>query len=271
VSNFLAKHPELVALVPVLLDRGDPYGRKFALRLALAAQTPEMLQALEEFALGQTGPDQQRIEAANGVSRAGKWPSGPRRLWIQGEYREILLLGFELDQEPKNVCSNAEAQRLSLEAAHALYGKDPAKAQLLLQRALDLEPDSPVLFNNLALCYQLQGRTEKSRAMVQEMHQRFPDYWFGRITLARTHIQNREFEQARAVLAPMLAARRLHIAEFASLCMAEIDLLLAQGQRTGARSWFDIWKQANPDHPQLEDYRNRVSAVSPLGWLLGRR
>lgn len=269
--NFLAKHPELVAVVPVLLDRGDPYGRKFALRLALAAQTPEMLQTLEEFALGQRGPDQQRMEAANGVSRAGKWPSGPRRLWIQGEYREVLLLGFELHQEPKTGLTNREAQRLYLEATDALFQNNPAKAQPLLEKALALEPNSPVLFNNLAMSYELQGMTEKSGPMVQEMHRRFPDYWFGRITLARTHIQNGDFEQARAVLEPMLVARRLHFSEFAALCMAEIDLLLAQGQRAGARSWFEIWQQANPDHPQLEEYRNRVSAVSPLDWLLGRR
>src|SRR5208282_1740376 len=55
--GFLSDHPELVSVVPMLLDRGDPVGRGFALRLALLAETPEMLAALRDFALEQRGPD----------------------------------------------------------------------------------------------------------------------------------------------------------------------------------------------------------------------
>src|SRR5205085_418250 len=64
VRRFLQVHPEIVALTPLLLDRGDPQGREFVLRVALMAQTPEMLAALRDFAFSQRGPDPLRVQAA---------------------------------------------------------------------------------------------------------------------------------------------------------------------------------------------------------------
>jgi hypothetical protein len=83
--RFLETHPELTALTPLLLDRGDPDGRGLARRLARMAETPEMLAALHAFALGQRGPDQHRIEAGEAAQAAGLMPSGPVRFWANGE------------------------------------------------------------------------------------------------------------------------------------------------------------------------------------------
>ena len=41
--RFLTQHPEMVSLIPILLERGDPQGRDFAQRLARIAETPETL------------------------------------------------------------------------------------------------------------------------------------------------------------------------------------------------------------------------------------
>lgn len=83
--RFLRKHPEIIAVVPMLLERGDERGREFALLLARTANTPELLEALKDFALSQHGPDQLRMEAAQVASQAGLLPPGPMRQWLGGE------------------------------------------------------------------------------------------------------------------------------------------------------------------------------------------
>jgi tetratricopeptide (TPR) repeat protein len=75
-QTFLSNHPEVAELIPVLLDRGDPQGREFAFRFANALKTPDMLEALREFALSQRGPDGMRHEAA--IAASCRIPSGPR-------------------------------------------------------------------------------------------------------------------------------------------------------------------------------------------------
>lgn len=97
VLRILKQHPELVALTGILLDRGDPTGRTFALDLALSARTPEMLQALRDFALGQRGPDELRIRAAQELSRDGLLPEGPVRTWVKGRWQELSHYQFEID------------------------------------------------------------------------------------------------------------------------------------------------------------------------------
>jgi tetratricopeptide (TPR) repeat protein len=87
--RFLNRYPEVVGLVPLLLDRGDPEAREFALHLARVSQLPELLVALRDFALSQRGPDTMRLEAARAAAEAGLL-AGPVGLWLQGEWREVI-------------------------------------------------------------------------------------------------------------------------------------------------------------------------------------
>ncbi|MDQ3815681.1 MAG: tetratricopeptide repeat protein, partial [Armatimonadota bacterium] len=149
---YLRRHPEVAQRVPFLLDRGDPMGREFALRLALMAQTPEMLEALRDFALGQRGPDALRHQAAQGVAEAGLLPSGPTRLWYDGEWRELILMGFELHDEPI-IRHRRRVQELLAQAIEALHQDRADEAEELFQQALEIEPDAPDILNNLAVTY----------------------------------------------------------------------------------------------------------------------
>ncbi len=99
--HYLKQHPEVEFLIPCLLERGDPDGRKFALDLAKLAETPELLAVLRNFALSQHGPDESRQRALQIVSEAGGLlPAGPVRVWLRGEWKEILTMGFEIHHEP---------------------------------------------------------------------------------------------------------------------------------------------------------------------------
>jgi tetratricopeptide (TPR) repeat protein len=64
IRRYARQHPTLIPLTPALLDRGDPRGRVLAVQTALSLRTPEMMQALRDFAAGSRGPAALRRQAA---------------------------------------------------------------------------------------------------------------------------------------------------------------------------------------------------------------
>ncbi len=264
-AEFHGTHPELLTLVPILLDRGDPAGREFALRAALSFKTPEMLAALQHFALSQRGPDGMRSEAAQAAAKAGLLPSGPVRLWIQGEWRETLLFGWEITTEPLNAYKHSsQVQSLLAEAFEAMHRGHASRAASLHRQALELEPDSPDILNNLGASYQAQGRQSEAEALLRQVHERFPDYLFGRTGMAKLCIQEGRLADAKALLDPLMTRKRFHVTEFAALAAAQIDYWLAQKKKEGARSWIEMWEKVDPNSKLLPIYRRKLR---PLRWL----
>jgi tetratricopeptide (TPR) repeat protein len=263
VRRFLEAHPGVAGVVPALLDRGDRQGRELAFRVALMARTPALTEALRDFAFGRRGPDDLRVQAANAVCEAGLVPAGPTRMWLQGAWAETLLCGFELHGEPVHRHS-PPVEELAAQAMEALYDGDGERAEGLLKRALEQEPTAPDLLNNLANAYLAQGREDEARALMREIHERDPDYLFGRVNVAQQHIERGELDRARELLLPLLSRRRLHFSELAALCMGQMSLFLAEGNRAAARQWLQLWENADPDHPQIPEWRERIE---PQGWM----
>lgn len=272
--RFLQKYPEIVGVIPSLLERGDGEIRQFAILLADVVRTPELLEALKDFALSQHGPDQLRHKAAQIVNEAGLLPSGLVRLWMQGKWRKILLLGFEIYGEPDEKHA-PRVQQWAQEAMLALYKEDWSQAERLLDQALAVEPDTPDLLNNRAMAYKLQGRDEEAETILQQIHERNPDYLFARVGLAQRHVERGEFEEAHELLEPLLHRKRLHFSEFDGMCGAFVQLTLAEGNRDVARSWFDIWESVDPENPKLDIFRLQVNnpfrSLGLKNRLLGRK
>jgi tetratricopeptide (TPR) repeat protein len=215
---------------------------------------------LKDFALSQDGPDKLRIEAAQLVREAGLLPAGPARIWSQGEWHDLLLLGFEIYDEPELTVHSPQVTEWMQDAVLALREQDVQRAEPLLRKALAQEPDKPDLLNNLAVVYELQGQHQEKKALIREIHERYPDYFFGRANLARQYTQDGDYERARQLLDPLLRQNRIHTSEFVSLCAAEIELHLAQGNVDAARSWFNFWDSTHLPDPQIERYRSRLGA-----------
>jgi tetratricopeptide (TPR) repeat protein len=134
----------------------------------------------------------------------------------------------------------------------ALCDGDGVTAERLLKAALKIEPDAPDLMNNLGAAYELQGLHDQSRRLVREIHERWPDYFFGRVGVANQLINEKKFEAARTMIEPLLQKTRLHHTEFSALCSCYIRLLVAEDNLEAAISWSDLWQQTQPDHPDLE-------------------
>jgi Flp pilus assembly protein TadD len=258
--RFYEEHPEMKTLIPILLERGDPAGREFAVRLTAWAQAPEILAALREFALGQHGPDQMRLQASQTAVKSGALDAGLNRLWLKGEWQEMLLMGFELHGEPL-VKFSPQVRRI-VDSAHIAFDEGAGvEGERLIRKALEIEPDNPSLLNNLGKAYELQGRDDEALELAYEIHQRFPDYLFGRVNLAMMMILEDKLDEAEELLKPLFKRRQMHFSEYGAFIAAQIELALARRNRKAARSWFEMWEQVDPDNPNLERFRSRVTSV----------
>jgi tetratricopeptide (TPR) repeat protein len=264
VRSFALQHRELTSSIPHLLDRGDEAGRSFAWRVARLLDTPEIRDALLGFCLSQRGPDQLRIEIANYLSQCGMLPDGRARLWLEGEWREIECMGFEIVEEPTGQPHTPCVDRWARDALAALHKDDGTEAERLLQMCLEVEPDRPELLNNLAQAFVLQGKKTEAESLIRQIHERWPDYFFGRISMANLAMQAGDLEKAETYLAPLRRQMRLHLTEFDALAGTYFELCFARGEMDAARRWLEMWKQINPDHPGLPQLERRLS----LGGLL---
>jgi tetratricopeptide (TPR) repeat protein len=259
MQTYARRHPEITHLIPYLLERGDPIGRDFAIKLASVIKTPEMLAALRDFALSQRGSDQMRLQAAQAAAQADLLPNGAAvRLWMKGEWQEIMLLGFEIFTEPEGERLPFRAERLVAEAMEEIKYGDPAKGERLIKQAIEMKPDHPTLLNNLAAAYGRQGKDTECRNLIAEIRQQFPDYFFGITNEAMTLARDGKPDEAEALVKPLLGRKRLHITEYAALCGAQIEIALARKNREMAQSWIQMWESADPDNPNLEIMRSRL-------------
>ena len=267
----LERHPYLETLVPILLERGDPPGRDFALFVAKKTQSPAMLEALRDFALSPNGPDSMRIEAANIVSGAGLFESETVRLWVRGEQQDVTLMGWEIYTEAEGSHRPA-VEKLLEDASTAIYGGDGACAEKLLKEALEIEPDAPDIMNNLANALKFQSRSAEATDLMTDIFERFPDYFFGRINMIQLSLDDGRLDDAERLLTPLISMKRFHVSEFAALAQSQIEFLLRKHEPDAARHWYSMWKQSVPGHPGLERYRRKFdSAVSGLVKRIGRR
>lgn len=260
IDRFAQEHPEIARLAPHLLDRGDPAARQFAIRYAEQLDLPALRAALLDFCQSQRGSDVQRRDAAMWLSQKGELPSRRVRLWLDGQWRELELMGFEITSAPSGPPHSAEVDEWATQALQALRNKDGKRAEELLRKCLAIEPDMPDLHNNLAAAYEIQGRRDERRALVRQIHERWPDYFFGCIAFANMAVEERDYARAGALLEPLRQRSSLHATEFDGLALIYIRLFMSQGNQDAARSWLEMLKKCSPDHPSLPAMERAVLA-----------
>ncbi len=257
ITRFFDKYPHINACIPMLFDRGDPQGRELAFRIADAAQTPQLLEAMRDFALGRRGPDDMRHQAAQIVSQAGLLPKTVN-LWINGEQQELQLIGFEIYDEPHTYGHNPKVLDLIQQAMDLLYDGNPDKAEELMLQALALEPDAPDILNNLGAIYGAQKRHKETEEIIHRLYEEHPDYFFGIIGMARIYIKEKQLDNAEELLKPLIQKDRMHISEFKALCISHIQLELARNKPEIANTWLAMWENADPDDPDIDHWNMQI-------------
>ncbi|MBW4652126.1 MAG: tetratricopeptide repeat protein [Kaiparowitsia implicata GSE-PSE-MK54-09C] len=264
MEQLLDRHPDLLAMLPRIMERGGPLGQRFGLIIAQHVKTPELLAVIKDFALGQHGTDEMRHQAASIAAEAGLIPRDKVTLWVKGKPCEIMLLAYEIYAEPSSEHTKA-VDKLLNQATQKLYQHDKAaavEAEALLQQALEIEPDAPDLLNNLAMAYILQDRQAEADAIVDDLVERFPDYLFARCAKARTHLDAGDIEAADALLKPMLSRDRFHTSEFETFADVHLRLLVEKDQLDGARSWLQMWEQVGLDSAALAYWQGKLLSKS---------
>lgn len=239
------RNPALLAAIPILLERGDGAGREFALTAALMLELP----VLAEFALSDQGTDDERFRAANTAAEAGLLPRGkPIKMWREGQHTDMILLAYEIHEEPPPHRLPRRAQSLMEQAYEAREEGDFEASLTLLDNALAVVPGNPMLMNHKAAALGMIGRGGEARAVVEQIVAAHPDYLFARCSLAEFLAQDGRLDEAHAWLDPLLERPRFHVSEFGALSKAHIEVMLAEGHVAGAKMWLDMFEQVNPDH-----------------------
>jgi tetratricopeptide (TPR) repeat protein len=244
VEKALNAIPELAVALAILLDRGDPVGRKLALHVA--AHYP--LRGLREFALGQIGTDAQRWEAARYASEHGLIDtSKPVTLYVQGEPRDLMLLGFEIHDEWPEDDLTPEIDAYMTASLEALQAGDIAGSLAEIEAGLQVIPNNKVLLNQKRIGLNQLGREAEADALTRQVFDMHPDYLFARCAMARLLAREGNPDEAEQLITPLLQRQRLHHAEFNAVAAAQIDIHQAAGRIDAARSWLQMWQQADPD------------------------
>ena len=167
---------------------------------------------------------------------------------------DLRHVNFLVNNEQKMFHSH-EVENLTDEAAPLLRERNGPAAEQLYRQALALEPGKPDLLNNLAASLILQNRSIEAKAVLETIHLLFPDYLFARTGLASIVIREGDLVRASNLLAPLFERREFHYSEYDALCMAQIELLVMQGDLSSANEWFKMWEECNPKNPKLDFYR----------------
>lgn len=261
MEQLFQRHPEFLTKLPRIMERGGPLGQEFGLIMAEQLQTPEILEIIKDFALSQNGADTLRNRAASMATRAGLIPKDKVTLWIEGEWRDVVVAGYEISPEPA-IDHSKPVKKLLNRAIPNLRQHTKAaaiQAETLLKQALELEPDAPDLYNNLSIAYILQGRRAEANTLIDELFERFPDYLFARCAIARRYLDEGDIDAAEALITPVLSRDRFHTSEFNAFADVHIHLLVEQDQLDKARGWLQMWDGIGSDHPGLTYWKKRLS------------
>jgi hypothetical protein len=180
---------------------------------------------------------------------------------VAGEWTERLLVHYEVTEEPPVAGRAPAVADLVRKGFEALSAGQLGPAAQLLEDALEIEPHAPDILATLSAVNRERGLTGTAIALMREAHERDPDYPLGRAGMASILLAQGETEEARTLLAPLLDRTSLSIGEVRALCMAEIDLLLAEGNGDDAYAWLMFWVRVDPRHPMLRTYRDRIRMV----------
>jgi predicted Zn-dependent protease len=172
-------------------------------------------------------------------------------------------MSFEITEEPTNPVPK-DIEPLALKAHQAILDGDGAAAETLLDKGLERHPDDPSLAFNRSVAIRLQGREEEALAIVRDIHSRHPDYLFARVKLSEEAVKRREFDQAQALLDPLVKGSRFHLSEYTMFCHAHIELLSAKGETEAARTWLRMWQDVSPDDERTIVWSARLGKRS---WL----
>jgi tetratricopeptide (TPR) repeat protein len=135
-------------------------------------------------------------------------------------------------------------------------------AERLLREALAKETDAPDLLNNLAAALLNQGRKSEYLAIMRDIQRRFPDYFFGQITLANEQIAEGDLEAAKKTLGKLTQRSKVHVSEYAAMAECFIRIAVGSDNIDEARAWLQRIEELYPDYHALGKIRRAIAQLA---------
>ncbi len=262
--------PQLEALIPAMLDRCDPNGRKLILMMASSDSSPKMLEILKNFALSDRGSSETRLVALNNLFQQGHIGGGPHRFYSNGTWNEILLNELEIYDEPLEEPNPWESE-LTEKTLESIDVGDFDQAEVYCRKILNRAPESaPAQFNLAMIWISRDGEAGKQRAMTQirEIHEKHPDHIFSTLVLAVSAAQSGDDKEAARLLKLATKRRKLHVSEASAMFAAQFQIALLSGEIQSAESSLSLLETLwTADDPRLEQFKEMLAvAKRPIIW-----
>jgi tetratricopeptide (TPR) repeat protein len=271
----LAELPALAALIPALLDRGDPDGREFASKMAMLDSSPPLVEALLKFALGSRGPDKLRFDVLTYLKRTDVVDVGPHRFYSNGKWTNVFVFDAQITPEPENLNYSERVWEMLNEGVAAQKAKEFDRAEAIFQDVLAEDPtNASAIYNTCVIWLNRDGRQGRVNAIerLRKLQQESPKYLMAPIALAQMAGEDGDFKTAHDLLTSVFKARTLNHMEAVSLFVAQIDVALYEKNVEAAQIAFKALVEiADPDDPRLDHLSRRIKLAkskNPLKKLL---
>lgn len=255
LSEFFNENPNIIKVFPMILERADFMGKEFIIKIAEWSEHPQCLEVLKDFALGKNGSDEIRNHAAMVLSKLKAIPKKVR-LWIKGEWLEILLLDYFITEESgeyEQYPIEPEARKIFEKAFFEHREGKLELAEQSYKKALEIQPDNPVLLNNFLALKQDLDKDFDFKKEVKSMHKRFPDYFFAAMSAANVELVEGNVDEAESIAEKFSEKDEWHTSEFKVWMRYKIELCLVREQYDAARSWLEMMKNGSINFDDEKD------------------
>jgi tetratricopeptide (TPR) repeat protein len=260
LQSLLDRRPELAAVMTNMLRHAGPDACELVLTVAKAIGGGPLVEPLWNFAGGQRGSDHFRQSVLEWLKRNELISAKTCRLWFGGQWQDMILVCSKISWEKQRSYS-PQVEEL-MDKAFALTVSQPAEAEQLLRRAVQLVPDAPDVLNNLAAVLRKQGRNREADEIMRDVAARFPDYLFAQIWQAQQLASQGEYVAARKILTELYQRPTLHVSEFSSVVATLVQLSLREDNLEAARLWLKHLQDVNPDFSQLPILQKHVPTAT---------
>jgi tetratricopeptide (TPR) repeat protein len=129
-------------------------------------------------------------------------------------------------------------------------------------------PNSPQLKNFLSVAYNIRGNRQKAREINDRTLTEHPDYLFGKLNLAISFMDKKEYEKVPEILGEMLEINNLypdrdefHIGEVSAFYKMAVYYFTAIKNLELAENRFQILVDFDPNHPDTIDAASFIDAL----------
>jgi tetratricopeptide (TPR) repeat protein len=267
-TDLLHKNPQLPLVCRRMLYE-MPESAPVIIVLLGALPTQAAVETLREFATGQAGSQEDRMQALEMLQEIGAVSPGTAvEMWIDGQQHPIQLIKQAISEEfaPDYPREAGELYNKALDA-HTSGRLD--EAERLYLAMLEVAPNAKEACNNLATIYYQRGEHDRADALLDRAMQIDPLYPFPRCGRALQALARSDIETAKAWLEPLQRVTKWQPLGFAFFQKAMARVAIAEEDYRAAKQYLEMAQQFSED-PEITELLATVTMMDGVsafgGW-----